>query len=385
MLSKRIKLIFNLSIVMVLSILLMACNPEGPQSTFDAQGPVSEIQKNLFLFTFWIAVIVFIVVEGAILFVTFRYRRKNDELPVQTHGNLKLEITWTIIPAIIIVIIAIPTVIGIWQTQVMPDEEDSLVINAVGHQWWFEFNYPSEEVVTANELHLPEDTNVIVNIESQDVLHSFWIPKIAGKVDMVPNHENQLWIKADNPGLYYGQCAEFCGVAHAMMRFRVIVHTNEDYQNWLEYMRTPPQDLVSGSDEDEGRKLFVGNCSMCHTYDSYKKAAYHKEINSQYNRWEEWKKDKENSAIVSAPNLTHFGNRITLGAGLKENNYDNLVKWIEDPDTIKIGTRMKNHAAIYTTENKLSDLEIQQIAKYLLSLKPSDDSMATYIKGGKDE
>ena len=380
MLSKRIKLIFNLSIVMVLSILLMACNPEGPQSTFDAQGPVSEIQKNLFLFTFWIAVIVFIVVEGAILFVTFRYRRKNDELPVQTHGNLKLEITWTIIPAIIIVIIAIPTLIGIWQTQVMPDEEDSLVINAVGHQWWFEFNYPSEEVVTANELHLPEDTNVIVNIESQDVLHSFWIPKIAGKVDMVPNHENQLWIKADNPGLYYGQCAEFCGVAHAMMRFRVIVHTNEDYQNWLEYMRTPPQDLVSGSDEDEGRKLFVGNCSMCHTYDSYKKAAYHKEINSQYNRWEEWKKDKENSAIVSAPNLTHFGNRITLGAGLKENNYDNLVKWIEDPDSIKIGTRMKNHAAIYTTENKLSDLEIEQIAKYLLSLKPSDDSMATYIK-----
>ena len=380
MLSKRIKLIFNLSIVMVLSMLLMACNPEGPQSTFDAQGPVSEIQKNLFLFTFWIAVIVFIVVEGAILFVTFRYRRRNDELPVQTHGNLKLEITWTIIPAIIIVIIAIPTVIGIWQTQVMPDEEDSLVINAVGHQWWFEFNYPSEEVVTANELHLPEDTNVIVNIESQDVLHSFWIPKIAGKVDMVPNHENQLWIKADNPGLYYGQCAEFCGVAHAMMRFRVIVHTNEDYQNWLEYMRTPPQDLVSGSDEDEGRKLFVGNCSMCHTYDSYKKAAYHKEINSQYNRWEEWKKDKENSAIVSAPNLTHFGNRITLGAGLKENNYDNLVKWIEDPDSIKIGTRMKNHAAIYTTENKLSDLEIEQIAKYLLSLKPSDDSMATYIK-----
>ncbi|MBL40523.1 MAG: cytochrome c oxidase subunit II [Chloroflexi bacterium] len=380
MLSKRIRLIFSLSAVMALSALLMACNPEGPQSTFDAQGPVSEIQKNLFLFTFWIAVIVFVVVEGAILFVTFRYRRKNDDLPVQTHGNLKLEITWTIIPAIIIVIIAIPTVIGIWQTQVMPDEDESLVINAVGHQWWFEFNYPSEEVVTSNELHIPEDTDIIVKIESQDVLHSFWIPKIAGKVDMVPNHENQLWIKADNPGLYYGQCAEFCGVAHAMMRFRVIVHTNEDYQNWLEYMRTPPQQLVSGSDEDEGRKLFVGNCSMCHTYDSYKKAAYHKELNSQYNRWEEWKKDKENSAIVSAPNLTHFGGRITLGAGLQENNYENLVKWIENPDSIKIGTRMKNHAAIYTTENKLSDIEIEQIAKYLLSLKPSDESMATYNK-----
>ena len=145
----------------------------------------------------------------------------------------------------------------------MPNEEDSLVIEATGHQWWFEFEYPTEEIVTANELHLPEDKDVIVKITSQDVLHSFWIPKIAGKLDMVPNHENQLYIKADDPGLYYGQCAEFCGISHAMMRFRVIVHTEDDYQNWLNEMRTPPKKLVSGSDEDEGRKLFVGNCSMC--------------------------------------------------------------------------------------------------------------------------
>jgi len=369
-----------MALMMLLSFALMSCTPENPQSTFDAQGPISEIQKNLFLFTFWIAVIVFIVVEGAIIFVTFKYRRKNDDLPAQIHGNLKLEITWTIIPAIIIVIISVPTVFGIWETQVMPDEEDAIIIDAVGHQWWFEFKYPLEEIVTANELHLPEDKNVIVNIESQDVLHSFWIPKIAGKVDMVPNHENKLWFRADNPGIYYGQCAEFCGIVHAMMRFRVIVHTEEDYQRWIEEMRTPPKSVSSGSDEDEGRKLFVGNCSMCHTNDSYKKAAYHKEINSQYNRWEEWKKDKENSAIVSAPNLTHFGNRLTLGAGIKENNYENLVKWIENPDSIKIGTRMKNHASIYNADIKLTDQEIQQIAKYLLSLKPENETTATYNK-----
>ena len=119
---------------------------------------------------------------------------------------------------------------------------------------------------------------------------------------------------------------------------------------------------------------------MCHTYDSYKKGAYTKEIDAQYNRWEEWKKDKENSAIVSAPNLTHFGNRITLGAGIKENNYDNLVKWIENPDKIKLGTRMKNHAVIYKEENQLSTEQIEQIAKYLLSLKPSSESSATYNK-----
>ena len=332
------------------------------------------------MFTFWIAVVVFIIVEGGIIYLTFKYRKKDDKLPVQTHGNLKLEITWTIIPAIIVVIIAIPTVLAIWETQVMPEEEDSLVIEAVGHQWWFEFKYPTEEVVTANELHLPEDKDVIVNLRSQDVLHSFWIPKIAGKVDMVPNHENQLYIKADEPGLYYGQCAEFCGIAHAMMRFRVIVHTPENYQNWLDEMRTPPAKLASGSDEDEGRKLFVGNCSMCHTYDSYKKGAYTKEITSQYNRWEEWKNDKENSAIVSAPNLTHYGNRITLAAGIKENNLENLIKWIENPDEIKIGTRMKNHASIYRDENELSNEQINQIAKYLLSLKPSQESSATYNK-----
>ena len=377
MLVKKIFKLKNLRYVLL--VFLSACIEDAPLDSLSPEGPYARSIDELFWITFWIAVVIFVIVQGALLLSVFVYKEKPDSPePKQIHGNTKLEILWTVIPVLILAAIAVPTVRTIFDLAREP--ENALKIEVIGHQWWFEFNYPSEEVVTANELHLPEDTNVIVNIESQDVLHSFWIPKIAGKVDMVPNHENQLWIKADNPGLYYGQCAEFCGVAHAMMRFRVIVQTNEDYQNWLEYMRTPPQDLVSGSDEDEGRKLFVGNCSMCHTYDSYKKAAYHKEINSQYNRWEEWKKDKENSAIVSAPNLTHFGNRITLGAGLKENNYDNLVKWIEDPDTIKIGTRMKNHAAIYTTENKLSDLEIQQIAKYLLSLKPSDDSMATYIK-----
>ena len=233
-----------------------------------------------------------LLLREVFLYLTFKYRKKDDKLPVQTHGNLKLGITWTIIPAIIVVIIAIPTVLAIWETQVMPEEEDSLVIEAVGHQW-LEFKYPTEEVVTANELHLPEDKDVIVNLRSQDVLHFFWIPKIAGKVDMVPNHENQLYIKADEPGLYYGQCAEFCGIAHAMMRFRVIVHTPENYQIGLDEMRTSPAKLASGSDEDEGRKLFVGNCSMCHTYDSYKKAPTLKKLHHNTIDGKNGKKDKE--------------------------------------------------------------------------------------------
>jgi len=378
MITKRIKSVFSAVALFALLFVMMGCNPESPQSTFDTHGPVAEIQKNVFMFTFWIAVFVFIIVEGGIIYLTFRFRKKDDKLPSQIHGNLKLEIMWTVIPAIIVVIIAVPTIMALWKTQVMPNEEDSLIVEAVGHQWWFEFKYPTEEIVTANELHLPEDKDVIVKITSQDVIHSFWVPKIAGKIDMVPLHENLLYLHADTPGLYYGQCAEFCGIVHALMRFRVIVHSEEDYQKWLEEMRTPPMKTANGTPEDEGRKLFVGNCSMCHTADSYKKGAYHKEKEAQNSRWEEWKNNKEESDIVSAPNLTHFGNRITLGAGLKENNYDNLVKWIENPDSLKIGTRMKNHASIYKSDNNLTSEQVEQIAKYLLSLKPSNENMATY-------
>ena len=381
MTKKKLKRIFFPLINSFLFIFFTSCGFgfDSPLSTFDAHGPVAQLQKDLFLFVFWLAVVVFILVEGAILYASYRYRQKDEKLPAQIHGNTKLELMWTILPSIIIVIIAVPTVMGIWKTQVMPDEENSLIVDSIGHQWWFEFRYPQEELVTANELHIPVNKDVIVNIESQDVIHSFWIPKIAGKIDMVPNHQNKLWIKADDPGIYYGQCAEFCGIAHALMKFRVVVHTEEDFENWKNDMRTPPAALNPGSEEDEGRKLFIGKCSMCHTNDSYKKAAYHKEIQNQNNRWEEWKKDKEYSAIVSAPNLTHFGNRLTIGAGLKENNLETLYSWIENPDNLKIGTRMKHHASIYNNEDQiLTSNEIDQIAKYLLSLKPDKVNVTTY-------
>ena len=381
MTKKKLKRIFFPLFNSFLFIFFISCGFgfDSPLSTFDAHGPVAQLQKDLFLFVFWLAVVVFILVEGAILYASYRYRQKDEKLPAQIHGNTKLELMWTILPSIIIVIIAVPTVMGIWKTQVMPDEKNSLIVDSIGHQWWFEFRYPQEELITANELHIPVNKDVIVNIESQDVIHSFWIPKIAGKIDMVTNHQNKLWIRADNPGIYYGQCAEFCGIAHALMKFRVVVHTKEDFENWKNDMRTPPAALSPGSEEDEGRKLFIGKCSMCHTNDSYKKAAYHKEIQNQNNRWEEWKKDKEYSAIVSAPNLTHFGDRLTIGAGLKENNLETLSSWIENPDNIKIGTRMKNHAAIYNSDDQfLTSNEIDQIAKYLLSLKPDKVNVITY-------
>ena len=376
------KLPFSLRTVLLLIVpaiagLLAACTPNNNQSTFGTAGPIASDQADLFIFIFWIAAVVFILVEGAVIYAAIKYRQRSssDKLPYQTHGNDKLEITWTIIPVLILLAIAIPTLTGIWEQQngAPSDKGEVLNVEAIGHQWWFEFRYPDHEVITANELHIPVNRPVGFKLESQDVIHSFWVPKIAGKVDMVPLNDNYLWMMGDEVGEYYGQCAEFCGIAHAHMRFRVIVDTEEDFNAWIAGMHTAPDTPDAGSPEASGKSLFAGNCSSCHTNNSTSPGSYAQEVSSQQARWNGWVSDIENSAIVSAPNLTHFGTRSTLAAGIKDLNQESLVEWITDPSTIKIGTRMQDHAAIYKTADgkaKLTADEISDIAAYLLSLKP---------------
>ena len=372
---------------------LAACSPEHPQSTFGGGGPVARDQADLFNLIFWIAVGVFIVVEGVIIYAAIRYRRRDDKIPKQVHGNTKLEITWTIVPSIVIAAIAVPTIIGIWEQQrgAPTDMGEVLEVEAIGHRWWFEFRYPNQEVVTANEMHVPIGRPVNVALASQDVIHSFWVPKLAGKVDMVPLNDNLLWFIADEPGIYDGQCAEFCGIAHAHMRFRVVAHTEEDFQNWVAGMRTPPVANEPGSAEAQGEVLFATHCKSCHTNDSWRKDAYALEIQQQDSRWATWLDDIENSRIVSAPNMTHYSNRNFLGAGIKENSRENLIKWITDPSLIKIGTSMQDHAAIYQerADNKisLSQEEVENIADYLLALEPGDIGEITVpvITGGTPE
>ena len=365
------------------TLLIAACSPQHPQSTFGYAGPVARDQGNLFLLIFWIAVAVFIVVEGVIIYAAIRYRRRDDKIPKQVHGNTKLEITWTILPSIVIAAIAVPTIIGIWEQQrgAPTDMGDVLEVEAIGHRWWFEFRYPNQEVVTANEMHVPIGRPVNVKLASQDVIHSFWVPKLAGKVDMVPLNDNLLWFIAEEPGIYDGQCAEFCGIAHAHMRFRVIAHPEEDFQNWVAGMRTPPEPFEPDSAEQQGQTLFATHCKTCHTDDSWRQDAYSLEIQQQDSRWATWLDDIENSRIVSAPNMTHYSQRNFLGAGIKENSRENLIKWINDPNDIKIGTSMQAHAAVYQerADNKanLSPQEVENIADYLLALKPGDISQLT--------
>lgn len=360
-----------------IGLLVAGCSPEHPQSTFAGDGPVARDQADLFNLIFWIAVVVFFIVEGLIIYAVWRYRRRDDSIPKQVHGNIRLEIAWTVVPTIVIAVIAVPTIIGVWEQQrgAPSDRGEVLEVEAIGHRWWFEFRYPAQEVVTANEMHIPIGRPVNIALHSQDVIHSFWVPRLAGKVDMVPLNENVLWFIADEPGVYDGQCAEFCGIAHAHMRFRVIAHEEEDFQNWLTGMRTPSVPPATDA-ETEGRRLFLTHCSTCHTVNSYQKDGYALEIRQQDSRWATWLADVEGSQLVSAPNLTHFGQRLTIGAGIKELNRDNLIRWIRDPSELKIGTAMQAHAAVYREREDrtatLTDAAIGDIADYLLALEPGD-------------
>tara|TARA_Y100001970_G_scaffold54258_1_gene68773 strand:- start:9236 stop:10684 length:1449 start_codon:yes stop_codon:yes gene_type:complete len=375
------KIVHNKSRFLVLFIVfsifsIFGCTPDNNQSTFGTAGPIANSQANLFLLIFAIAVVVFIAVEAALIYISIKFRRKEgDKLPYQTHGNTKLEITWTIIPAVILIFVAIPTLIGIWSQQngVPDDKGQVLNIEAVGHQWWFEFRYSDYEVITSNELHIPKGRPVSFKLSSQDVIHSFWVPKIAGKVDMVPLNDNYIWMIADEVGEFYGQCAEFCGTSHAHMRFRVFVHEEEDFLAWVDQMHTPADPPLPNTAESRGQMLFAANCSMCHTNNSTTPGSYIMEINTQDARWNNWIDDTENSALVSAPNLTHFGTHSTLGSGIKDLNHETLVEWIADPSSIKQGTRMQKQAMVYNTRDgkaNLTDGEISDIATYLLSLKP---------------
>ena len=241
---RRNRHLLALALVGVLLALVFGCTPNDPQSTFDADGPVAQSQLDLFWIIFAAGAIVFVLVEGAILYSVIKFRRRSgDGIPPQIEGNSTVEFAWTAGPTALLVLVAIPTIFTIFDNQVSPDQ-GALTVDVVGHQWWFEFRYrdpadPSKEIRFANDLHIPVNEVVNVNLESVDVIHSFWIPKIAGKVDMVPSNGNTMWIQADRTGYYYGQCAEFCGVQHANMRFRVIVHSGEGFDAWLESEKVP--------------------------------------------------------------------------------------------------------------------------------------------------
>jgi len=238
--QRLLRLLRALPLLLLIAVTFSGCRFfDSPQNVFAPAGEVSRDQKNLFFQTMWPALAILILVEGGLLFICLRFaKRKGDStLPRQVHGNNALEIGWTIAPMLLLAAFVPPTVVGIIDLGRVP--KDAMVVKVTGVQWAWQFSYPGQNgapdvLAPINELHVPIGTAMNMRLHSNDVIHSFWVPKLAGKTDVIPGRENHMWLRATEIGEFSGQCAEFCGLGHAQMRFRVIVESQADFQAWLQ-------------------------------------------------------------------------------------------------------------------------------------------------------
>ncbi|MGH2584608.1 MAG: cytochrome c oxidase subunit II [Dehalococcoidia bacterium] len=312
-----------------------------PQDTLTRDGAISDRITDLFLLVIAIAAVVFVGVEGALIYIVVRYRRRPNQegLPAQVHGSTPLELTWTIVPAVILALLAIPTISGIRFLSDTPD--NALEVTVTAQQWWWGFEYPDQGVVTADEMYIPVNTPVHVTLQSNDIIHSFWVPRLAGKTDVVPSNNpkqalNTMWFNAKEPGTYTGQCAEFCGLSHAKMKFSVVAVTQDEFDQWLREQQAPAATPTGAA--LQGQQLFNSlPCIACHTIDGTVAQG------------------------TVGPNLTHFASREKFAGGWLENNTENLTDWLADPPAIKPGSLMPNY--------NLTPDQINLLIAYLQSLE----------------
>ena len=303
---------------MLAVLLLTGCFGDGKQSTIRPESDSARIIQDVYIMVTWIDVGIFIVVATLLAVAMIKYRagaQKDIDIPKQVHGNVVVELIWTLVPAILLIFIAVPTWQGIFRAAA-PPRAGALHVEAIGHQWWWEFRYPSENIVTANELHIPVNRTVVVKTWSADVIHSIWMPRLAGKIDSLPGKSNEIWFTPEKIGEYLGQCAEFCGTSHANMRFKVIVDSPSDYQTWVDRQSMAP--VASSPEAQAGEKLFAAKaCGACHTISGVAGAVG-----------------------VIGPNLNDLGSRTTIASGILENTPENLAAWIQDPQAMKPGALM---------------------------------------------
>ncbi|MGZ5213119.1 MAG: cytochrome c oxidase subunit II [Actinomycetota bacterium] len=365
----RKRLLWVLGLV-AFGLMLVSCAPNASQDSLKPAGPYAKEIKDLFVPVFWVAVLVFVIVEGGIVFilVKFRHRRGRDRMPPQLHGNTRLEIGWTIVPAVILAFVTVPTVATIWDLARKPPA-DAIHVTVQGHQWWWGFEYTDDDMKTtyddegpitvADVMVIPAGRPVYLDLESVGgliggatkaeadyaVVHSFWIPQLAGKQDVVPNRTNHILMQADEPGTYFGQCAEFCGLQHGKMKVRVVALSQSDWEAWIANHKQPgvtPTDPLAS----RGMDLFMnplsgnrGTCIACHTIGGI------------------------NSGVNAGPNLTHFADpthQCFAGCDWETTDREALAAWLRDPNAVKLGSKMPNY--------QLSEDEIAALVAYLESL-----------------
>lgn len=364
-------------IVLLSSLLFTACGGNSP-TILNPTGPVSTQEANLFWFILYVATFIFVLVEAVLIWSIFRYReRPNSPTPRQIYGNNTVEIIWTVVPSLFLFAVLAGTIYTMFNIQNISSTNGSIPqirVSAVGHQWWWEFDYPNQHVINADTLYLPQGAVVTMDLKSNNVIHSFWIPSITGKTDDIPGHDNQKIFRADQVGEYRGECAEYCGTQHAHMNFNVIVLDTNAFNAWVsneQQSAQNPTDLLAL----QGQKLFKGSggCTGCHgivgvNLDSFQAAKTSSGLDA--------------SALVG-PNLTHFAERRLIAGGIliasdghnwanepacqlvngQLANKDNcgLYQWLHDPQSVKPGNDM-----IITS---LSDTQIYALIAYLQSLK----------------
>jgi cytochrome c oxidase subunit 2 len=312
-------------------------------SIFEPKSTPALAVHELSILVLLICAGIFVVVAGLTVYTIIRFRQpKNDDgkEPPQIYGSNQIELAWTVIPILIIVILFLVSARTIYQVQGEKPPKNALHVTIIGHQWWWEIKYPDFGFVTANELHVPvsdalEPRPTFLRLESADVIHSFWVPRLAGKMDVVPNRINHVWIEPLATGTYLGQCAEYCGTQHANMLLRVIVHSKKDFDAWVKDQQKAPA-VEPGV--QEGRDLFQSvACINCHTIGNTVATG------------------------TFGPDLSHLMSRETIAAGAAANDPGNLYKWVRNPASIKPGVLMP--------DMKLSEGEVKSIVNYLLTLK----------------
>lgn len=299
---------------------------ESPTNIFTPAATPAHSIFDLSMLVLGVTLVIFLVVAGLLLYALIRFRQRPEDSnrePAQIYGSNQIELSWTVIPILIVVTLFLATTRVILGTQAIPKPDSAMNVTVIGHQFWWEYRYPQLGVVTANELHIPvsdpaHPTPTYLTMSSADVAHSFWVPRLAGKTDVIPNKINTMWIDPQQPGLYLGQCAQYCGTQHAKMLLRIYAQTPADFAAWVNQQRQPAvQDFAANPIAAEGQNVFMRNaCINCHAI---------------------------NGTVATGrfgPDLTHFASRDTIASGAIQNTPENLRAWIDDPNSLKPGSLM---------------------------------------------
>jgi len=332
-----------LPLLAMLMLLLTGCGDPN-LSALHPRGPVAREQLDLIILSLGIMIFVLVVVFAIYFYVLIRFRKRkgDDSIPEQVEGNHILEIIWTVVPIILLLIIAVPTVQYTFKhaTDYRKDK-DAVHIQVIAHQFWWQFKYGDYEINTAQEIYIPVKKTISFDINSGDVNHAFWVPSLGGKIDANPGDGsvNHLYLEADEPGIYLGECAELCGASHALMNFKVKAVTQAEFDAWIQKMKAPLAQVPA--EAAAGESVFKNNCLSCHAIES--------------------------NGGGFGPNLNGFANRIKV-AGVLDHNDANLTAWIKDPNAVKPGTLMPI-VQDKETGKPLDDAKIADLVKYLNTFK----------------